>query len=97
MRIFALGLLGGTPQVAGIAIIGDDLNMRRWERSTFGEIFGPSDSLPLASAAKNGRKYYWASPFVSPLVNDTILNYRVALESGRLGLLPSPAKLCRVT
>ena len=42
------------------------------------------DSPPLAraalSGAKNGRTSYWARPFVSPLVNDTILNYRVALE-----------------
>ncbi len=84
LRTFALGLLGATPQVAGVAVIGDDLNMRRWERNTFGEVFGPSDSPPQASAAlsaaKNGRTAYWARPFVSPLVNDTILNYRVALE-----------------
>lgn len=84
LRTFALGLLGGTPQVFGVGVIRDDLSMRRWERESFAEIIEPPERLPFAGqavdAARNGRAAYWAPPFVSIALGDTILNYRVALE-----------------
>lgn len=84
LRSFLRGLLAGTPQVAGVALIGDDLTMRLWQRSTLDEIAGPVASETLANqaieSAKLGRLSYWASPFVSPLASDTVLTHRVALE-----------------
>lgn len=84
MRTFVLGMLAGTPQVRGVGIVREDLTMRRWERNGFAELIEPSDRLPYAGeaieAARNGRSAYWAPPFVSPALGDTILNYRVALE-----------------
>ena len=81
---FALGLLAGTPQVAGIGILRDDLSMRRWQRATLEEFIEPLDRQPAAraalEAAKEGRVAYWAAPLVSPALKETILNHRVALE-----------------
>jgi len=81
---FALGLLAGTPQVEGIGILREDLSMRRWQRATRDEFIEPLDQEPVASeafaAAQDGRNAYWAAPFISPALQDTILNHRVALE-----------------
>lgn len=81
---FARGLLAGTPQVFGIGHVREDLSMRRWERDSFLDVVEPPERLPFASeaveAAQNGRTAYWAPPFVSIALGDTILNYRVALE-----------------
>ena len=84
VRAFALGLMGGTPQVAGVGFIDDNLRMRRWQRNTLGEVSEPGGVLPLAEvvlqAARDGNKAYWARPLLSPIANDTIMSYRVALE-----------------
>ena len=84
LRTFALGVLAGTPQVFGVGVIGQDLSMRRWERESFAEYVEPPYRLPLAAAAidaaRDGRAAYWAAPFVSVALGDTILNYRVSLE-----------------
>ncbi|MGP1395610.1 MAG: adenylate/guanylate cyclase domain-containing protein [Inquilinaceae bacterium] len=84
LRTFTLGLLAGTPQVFGIGFIREDLSMRRWERDGFVEYIEPPDRLPFAGAAmeaaRAGRTAYWAAPFVSIALGDTILNHRVALE-----------------
>ncbi len=84
MRDFALGLMAGTPQVIGVGVLGQDLSMRRWERSSFAEIVEPPERLPFAGmavdAAQNGVSAYWASPFYSVVLGDALLNYRVALE-----------------
>ena len=81
---FARGLLAGTPQVFGIGLIREDMTMRRWERDSFADVIEPPERLPFAgqalAAARNGRIAYWAPPFVSIALGDTILNYRVALE-----------------
>ncbi len=84
LRTFVLGLLGGTPQVFGIGIVREDWSMLRWERDGFAEVVEPPERLPFAGeaveAAQSGRVAYWARPFVSLVLGDTILNYRVALE-----------------
>lgn len=94
-RSFMRGLLGGTPQVTGIGHLRPDLSMRRWERAGFTETLEPPERLPLAAeaieAARDGRIAYWSAPFVSPVLGDTTLSYRVALEheGDFLGLLVS--------
>ncbi len=84
LRNFTRGLLGGTPQVAGVALLGEDLSMRLWQRSTLAELAEPAESPTLASeaiqSAKLGQVSYWTQPFVSPLAGDTVLSHRVALE-----------------
>ena len=84
LRTFVLGLLGGTPQMFGLGHLRPDRSMRRFERDGFSETIEPPERLPLAdeaiSAARDGREAYWAQPFVSVALGDTILNYRVTLE-----------------
>ncbi|MEL6965553.1 MAG: hypothetical protein AAFO01_22585, partial [Pseudomonadota bacterium] len=93
LRTFVLGLLGGTPQMFGLGHLRPDRSMRRFERDGFSESIEQPERLPLAeealSAARDGQKAYWAQPFVSPIIGDTILTYRVTLKSGRdfLGVL----------
>ncbi len=83
-RDFTRGMLAATPQVFGVGLIGPDLTMRRWERAGFVEIIEPAERLPFAAdafaAARAGRTAYWAEPFFSFALGDTILNYRVSLE-----------------
>lgn len=89
----AFGLLAGTPQVFGIGLIGSDFSMRRWERDSFAEFNEPPERLPFSreaiEAARAGDDAYWAPPFFSIALGDTILNYRVALRRGSdlLGVL----------
>ncbi|MEM9629257.1 MAG: adenylate/guanylate cyclase domain-containing protein [Pseudomonadota bacterium] len=84
LRTFILGLLGGTPQMFGLGHLRLDRSMRRFERDGFSEMVEPAERLALADeairAARNGREAYWAQPFVSIALGDTILNYRVTLE-----------------
>ena len=84
MRTFAHGMLAGTPQVFGFGHVRPDLSMLRWERESFAEVMEPRERLPLAeeamAAARQGRTGYWSSPFVSLVLGDTILSYRVTLE-----------------
>jgi class 3 adenylate cyclase len=84
LQIFLRGVLAGTPQVAGVAMISKDLTISGWARSTFGNTFSPEENPVLAGqameAARNGLTSYWAAPFVNITLNDTIMNHRVALE-----------------
>ena len=84
LRGFAIGVLAGTPQLHGFGHVRPDSSMVRWEREGFAEIFEPAERLPLApeaiNAARAGQSGYWTAPFVSPVLNDTILSYRVTLE-----------------
>jgi adenylate cyclase len=84
LRSFVLGLLAGTPQAVGVGHVRPDLSMRRWERESFAEIIEPAGRLPLAAhmieAARAGESGYWSKPFISTLLRDAILSYRVTLE-----------------
>lgn len=84
MKIFVSGLLAGTPQVAGIALVGRDRTMEAWQRSTFANRIEPVESGPILeqalTAARSDKSAYWSAPFVNPTLNDTIMNYRAPIE-----------------
>ncbi len=92
-RVFALGLLAATPQVEGVAIVGNDRSIRAWQRNTFGQSIDPVEDIPIIDRAlatarvqKNG---YWSDPLVNPTLNDVMMNYRVGLtyEGAFFGVL----------
>lgn len=84
LQIFVSGVLAGTPQVAGIALVETDRSIRAWQRSSFGKSIKPVEDLPILNdalrAARNGQSGHWSAPFVNPTLNDTIMNYRVGVE-----------------
>lgn len=83
-RAFMFGVLAGTPQVYGIGLVRPDGSMRRWERESLSEVDEPASNVPLGGAAiaeaRAGRDAVWAPPFVSPVLDDAILNHRVAVR-----------------
>ncbi|MDD9908090.1 MAG: adenylate/guanylate cyclase domain-containing protein [Ahrensia sp.] len=97
-RSFMFGLLAATPQVYGIGYVRLDGSMRRWERGSLREIEEPASNVPLGRQAildaRVGRLSVWADPFVSPVLDDAILNHRVAIEKDGelLGVLSAGIK-----
>lgn len=84
MKTFVSGMLAGTPQVAGIALVGNDGAIQAWQRSTFANRIEPVESPAILSealaAARRNPSAHWSSPFVNPTLNDTIMNYRAPIE-----------------
>ncbi|MEM6464182.1 MAG: adenylate/guanylate cyclase domain-containing protein [Pseudomonadota bacterium] len=80
---FVEGLLLGAPQLSGVGVIRPDQTMRRWEAGRSGAIEEPQSALPFAAEAlastRQGQGTNWASPFVSRILDDVILNPRVGL------------------
>ncbi|MCR9138746.1 MAG: hypothetical protein NXI27_22280 [Alphaproteobacteria bacterium] len=84
MQTFVSGMLAGTPQVAGIALVGKDGAIQAWQRSTFANriqpVENPSILKEALATARSNPAAHWSSPFVNPTLNDTIMNYRAPIE-----------------
>lgn len=84
MKIFVSGLLAGTPQVAGIALVDKNRTIEAWQRSTFADRIEPVEDKSVMeqalAAARSDKAAHWSTPFVNPTLNDTIMNYRAPIE-----------------
>lgn len=84
LKIFISGLLAGTPQVEGIALVGKDRSIQAWQRSTYADRIEPVENLPLLDealkVARSGKPAHWSTPFVNPTLNDAIMNYRAGIQ-----------------
>lgn len=80
---FVEGLLLGAPQLSGVGVIRPDGTMRRWQSGRRGAIEEPRSALPFADRAlarvEEAEDTNWAAPFVSLVLDDTILNPRIGL------------------
>ncbi|MEM9107001.1 MAG: adenylate/guanylate cyclase domain-containing protein, partial [Pseudomonadota bacterium] len=81
---YAEGLLDAMPQLSGIGVIRPDGSMRRWQKGRVGAIEEPATSLPLVdqvlAEADLTDQPTWSAPFVSLVIEDTILNPRISIR-----------------